>query len=363
MKIDRRKFMAKALTTAAAFPLISSLPNISFAEAIGAPWNGKSFIFDAMGELREVYKDSLVEEMLASGIRSICVTLADPKYQEDEAYDLTMEQLLYYNRFLDSKSQYYMRTTTVKDIAKAREEGKMAVFYLTQNSTHFRRDLDNVDVFYNLGLRSSQITYNYQNWAGAGCKEINGSGLTTFGHELVKKMNDIGMLIDTSHSNEATTLDTINASAEPIIISHTCCKDLFVHERNMPDSILRRLAKNGGLVGLTQMRTFMTNDQNTEVYYDHIMHAIDVCGMDHVCIGSDRDHRRLTMTKEYIAELRAEEGAQFDASHWPLYFEDLNGPRRMEVIWDGLARRGLSEGQLEKIFGQNVYDLYEKIIG
>ena len=110
MKIDRRKFMAKALTTAAAFPLISSLPNISFAEAIGAPWNGKSFIFDAMGELREVYKDSLVEEMLASGIRSICVTLADPKYQEDEAYDLTMEQLLYYNRFLDSKSQYYMRT-------------------------------------------------------------------------------------------------------------------------------------------------------------------------------------------------------------------------------------------------------------
>ena len=314
MTMNRRKFIAGGLTAAAALPLMASMPNISFAEATGSPWNGKSLIFDAMGELREVYKDSLVEEMLDSGIRSICVTLADPKYQEDVAYDLTMEQLLYYNRFLDSKPEYYMRTTTVADIAKARAENKMAVFYLTQNSTHFRRNLDNVDVFYNLGLRSSQITYNYQNWAGAGCKEINGSGLTTFGHELVEKMNDVGMLIDTSHSNEATTLDTIKASNEPIIISHTCCKDLFDHERNMPDSILRAMAEKGGLVGLTQMRTFMTLDQNTEIYYDHIMHAVDVCGMDHVCIGSDRDHRRLTMTEEYVAELQAEEGDQFDVS-------------------------------------------------
>lgn len=359
MKLDRREFIVGA----AALPLMTALPNISYGEATGTPWNGKSFIFDAMGELREVYKDSLVQEMLDSGLRSICVTLADPKFQEQEAYDLTMDQLLYYNQFLDSKSEFYMRTTTVEDIATARADNKIAVFYLTQNSTHFRRDLDNVDVFYNLGLRSSQITYNYQNWAGSGCKEINGSGLTTFGHELVEKMNDIGMLIDTSHSNEATTLDTIVASKEPTIISHTCCKDLFDHERNVPDRILRVLAEKGGLVGITQMRTFMTRDQNTEFYYDHIMHAIDQCGMDHVCIGSDRDHRRLTMTEEYLAELKAEEGAQFHEDDWPLYFEDLNGPRRMEVVWDGLKGRGLSEGQLEKIFGQNVYDLYAKIIG
>lgn len=359
MKLSRRNFMVGA----AVIPLSNSLPNISFAEALGNPWNGKSLIFDAMGELRAVYKDSLVEEMLASGIRSICVTLVDPKVQGQEAYDKNMEGLLYYNRFLDSKPEYYMRTTTVADIAKARAENKMAVFYLTQNSTHFMRDIDNVDVFYNMGLRSSQITYNYQNWAGSGCKEINGSGLTRFGHDLVERMNDVGMLVDTSHSNEATTLDTIKASKEPIIISHTCCKDLFDHERNMPDYILKALADKGGLVGLTQMRTFMTRDQNTEKYYDHIMHAINVCGMDHVCIGSDRDHRRLTMTEEYVAELKAEEGEQFHESDWPLYFEDLNGPRRMEVIWDGLKKRGLTEAQLEKILGQNVYDLYEKIIG
>ena len=180
---------------------------------------------------------------------------------------------------------------------------------------------------------------------------------------MVKEMNRVGMMIDLSHSNEETTWDTIEASDKPVLISHTCCKDLFEHERNVRDVALRRMAEKGGIVGITQMRTFMTHGQNTEIYYDHIMHAIDVCGMEHVCIGSDRDHRRLTMTEEYIAELRAEEGEQFDASHWPLYFEDLNGPRRMEVIWDGLKRRGLSEGNLERIMGLNIYNFYKTMIG
>ena len=110
------------------------------------------------------------------------------------------------------------------------------------------------------------------------------------------------------------------------------------------------------------MRTFVTTDQNTEIYFDHIMHAIDVCGLDHVCIGSDRDHRRLTMSDEYIAELIREEG-HIDAAEYPLYFEDLNGPRRMEVIWDGLKRRGLSERQLERVMGLNVLRIYEEVIG
>ena len=115
-------------------------------------------------------------------------------------------------------------------------------------------------------------------------------------------------------------------------------------------------------MGITQMRPFVTTDQNTQIYVDHIMHAINVMGIDHVCIGSDRDHRRLTMSEEYIAELIREEG-HINPAEYPLYFEDLNGPRRMEWIWDNLAARGLSEGQLEKVIGINVYNLYEQIIG
>jgi len=98
-------------------------------------------------------------------------------------------------------------------------------------------------------------------------------------------------------------------------------------------------------------------------YYQHIEHALNVCGSDNVCIGSDRDHRRLVLTEEYLAELKREEGENFDRSQWPLYFEELNGPRRMETIWNGLARRGMNQTQLEKLFGLNIHRLYTEVIG
>jgi membrane dipeptidase len=222
-----------------------------------------------------------------------------------------------------------------------------------------------VDVFYGLGVRSSQITYNYQNWAGAGCNEFNGSGLTIFGHELVEKMNDVGMLIDLSHASMGTMADTIAASRTPVITSHSCCKALFQHNRNTTDENIRAIADKGGLFGVTQMRPFMTRqiDDAVHFYYQHIEHAINVGGIDHVCIGSDRDHRRLVLSEEYLEELQREEGENFDRSQWPLYFEELNGPRRMETIWDGLAGRGMNARDLEKLFGLNLQRLYQEVIG
>ncbi|MDA0680752.1 MAG: membrane dipeptidase [Proteobacteria bacterium] len=324
-----------------------------------------ALVIDAMGEIREVYTDSLCREMIESGLNSVTVTLCDPKSYEAEAYNWAMDGILEYDRLIRKEPEFWMKATAVADIQAARDQGKIALFYLFQNSTQFGKDLDNVDVFYGLGVRSSQITYNYQNWAGAGCNELNGSGLTVFGHELVEKMNDAGMLIDLSHANMKTMADTIAASRDPVITSHSCCKALFEHNRNTTDENIRAIADKGGLFGVTQMRPFMTRqiDDAVHFYYQHIEHAINVAGIDHVCIGSDRDHRRLVLTQEYLDELKREEGENFDRSQWPLYFEELNGPRRMETIWDGLAKRGMRQGDLEKLFGQNVRRLYSEVIG
>ena len=113
------------------------------------------------------------------------------------------------------------------------------------------------------------------------------------------------------------------------------------------------------------MRPFMTRqiDNAVHFYYQHIEHSINVAGIDSVCIGSDRDHRRLVLTEEYLQELQREEGENFDRSQWPLYFEELNGPRRMETIWDGLASRGMGSADLEKLFGLNLERLYKEVIG
>lgn len=358
--INRRQFAVSALGSAAA--LSGGLGRRVWAAETPTQ---EALVLDAMGEIRDVYTDELVREMLDAGMNSVTVTLCDPKSFEQQAYDWAIDGVLHYDRLIADKSEFYLKATTVADIDRARQDGKMALFYLFQNSTQFGRDLDTVDVFYGLGVRSSQITYNWQNWAGAGCDEEDGSGLTRFGHELVEKMNEAGMLIDLSHAGMRTMADTIAASSQPIIISHTCCKALYDHNRNTTDENIRATAERGGLVGITQMRPFMTRqiDNAVHYYYEHIEHAVDVAGSEHVCIGSDRDHRRLVLTEEYLDELKREEGENFDRAMWPLYFEELNGPRRMETIWDGLARRGMSQTTLEKVFGLNLHRLYSDVIG
>ncbi len=318
-----------------------------------------------MGEIREVYTDSLCREMINAGMNSVTVTLCDPKSFEARAYELAIDGVLEYDRLIIKENEFWLKATGVAEIQTARDQSRIALFYLFQNSTQFGKNVDNVDVFYGLGVRSSQITYNYQNWAGAGCNESDGSGLTVFGHEVAERMNDIGMLIDLSHANMKTMANTIEASSAPVIVSHSCCRALFEHKRNTTDKNLKALADKGGVFGVTQMRSFMTQqiDDAVHYYYQHIEHALNLAGSDHVCIGSDRDHRRLVLTEEYLDELKREEGENFDPSQWPLYFEELNGPRRMEIIWDGLARRGMGQGQLEKLFGLNIYRVYQEVIG
>ena len=114
------------------------------------------------------------------------------------------------------------------------------------------------------------------------------------------------------------------------------------HRRNTIDANLSALAAHGGVVGICQMRPFLTRKKadNLHAYFDHILHAIKVARIDHVCIGSDRDHRVIRLSPEYLAELKREEGSQVTESELPYFIEELNGPRRMEVVWEGLRKRG-----------------------
>jgi membrane dipeptidase len=321
---------------------------------------------DAMGELRPVYDASLIGEMMDSGIDSITVTLCDPKPVGAEALELAVDGLHIYDRFVASHPGLLHKATTVSDVRHARASGRMAVFYLYQNAEQFGDDLDRVEMFYRLGVRSSQLTYNERNRVGVGCRaEGDEGGLTDFGRALVERMNDVGMLVDLAHANEQTMADAIAHSRSPVINSHTGCDAVHPHIRNMSDANMRATSERGGVVGVCQLRPFLTEKKsdNLHAYFDHIDHAVRVCGIEQVCIGSDRDHRVIEMTPEYEAELRAEEGSQVVSSELPYFIDELNGPRRMEVVWDGLVGRGYSEDDVERIMGGNLFRLYEEVLG
>ncbi len=371
--MDRRTFIRGTAAAAALPGLLPGLASGAHIPAVGL--NGdrpgpmrdpRALIIDAMGELRPIYDPPLVRQMLQSGTDSITVTLCDPKFVGAEALDTAVDGLMEYDRYLAAHPDLFVKAIKVADIDEARRSGRMAVFYLFQNATQFDDDLDRVQMFHKLGLTSCQVTYNERNLAGVGCRaEGDEGGLTEFGREMIDRMNGTGVLVDLAHANEQTMADTIEHSRMPVINSHTGCDAVHAHERNMSDANLRAMAERGGVVGVCQLRPFLTEKKqdNLHAYFDHIDHAVQVCGTDHVGIGSDRDHRVIEMTPEYEAELRAEEGSQVSSSELPYYIDELNGPTRMTVVWDGLVQRGYSAEVIEKIMGGNVYRIYEEVIG
>ncbi len=339
------------------------MPELAGAQQASA--TQRALVMDAMGEIRDVYTPDLLRQIIESGANSVTVTLCDPKSQELQAYQAAIDGILEYDRYIARHPDLLLKATRADDVLKAKSSGRLAIYYLTQNSTHIGRDLDRLDVFYSLGQRCLQLTYNHQNWVGAGCKERTGAGLTEFGHQMVEKLNSIGMLIDLSHASQATMMDAIAASRDPVHISHTACMAVYENVRNTSDESMRALAQKGGLVGICQIRPFLTASRkdNLDAYFQHLKHAISVAGVEHVCIGSDRDHRVIELSEEYMAELKAEEGPNFNPSDWPLFIDQLNGPRRMEVVWDGLVGLGLSEDEAEKVMGTNLFRLYQEVIG
>jgi membrane dipeptidase len=361
--LNRRDFLAKSGLATVAFTM--GMPDFRFSNPLPFSTPQSAMVFDAMGEIRNVYTPELLRQIIGSGLNAIAVTLCDPKSFEQEAVDLAMKGIAEYDKYISENPDLLIKATNIADVDLAKKDGKLAIFYLFQNSTQFGRDLESVDQFYDMGVRSSQITYNYQNWAGTGCKERSQAGLTHFGLELVKKMNVVGMLIDLSHANMPTMADTIKTSTAPVMISHTTCRALKENVRNTTDENLRLLADHGGVAGICQMRPFISDKREGayKLYIDHVLHAINVAGEDHVGIGSDRDHRVVEMTDEYIAELKAEEGPNFHAEDWPLFMDELNGPGRMETIWNSLKDRKLSESVIEKVMGLNVYRVYKEVVG
>lgn len=361
MTVRRRTFALHVATTLGALSL-GARRAAAFAWPVGSQ-GVNTLVWDAMGELREEYDAALLREMLASGMDAISITLCDPKPEGAEALELAVDSLLQYDRFLAAHPQYFVRATSIADVDRAQREGKLAVFYLYQNTVQFGKDLDRVDLFHRMGLRSCQLTYNTKNHAGVGCWEEG--GLSPFGRDLVARMNERRMLIDLSHANMQTMAETVAASRSPVIVSHTACMAVHVNRRNTTDANLRAVAGRGGVVGICQMRPFLTTKKrdNLHAYFDHLLHAIQVAGVEHVAIGSDRDHRVITLTPEYLAELKREEGSQVVENELPYFIDELNGPRRMEVVRDGLSRRGLSAADVDRVMGLNVRRLYRDVIG
>ena len=268
-----------------------------------------------------------------------------------------------------------MMATSVADIRRAKKQDKVAALMGIEGGHAIENSLMALRDFYRLGVRYMTLTHNNTNdWADACCDKARHNGLSDYGREVVREMNRLGMLVDISHVSDETMADVLDISSAPVIASHSSARALNSHLRNVPDELLKRIAKNGGVVMVNfypifidqkaldssrernerlkpqldalnerlkddpkrlaeeRQKVFDANPLPTtplSVLIDHIDHIAKVAGVDHVGIGSDFD----------------------GVSSLPVGMEDIS---KLPVITYELLRRGYKENEIRKILGENL---------
>ena len=263
-----------------------------------------------------------------------------------DPYEGAMRWMAGWNRFLRSHGCFLGRVESAGDFGRVPGRGELGLVIGFQNSSHFRT-LEDVEMFYGLGQRVSQLTYNETNRLGSGCYAETDRGLSAFGAGVVGEMNRLGMAIDVSHCGERTSLEAIEASEDPVLITHSNCRALVPRQpRCKSDRVIRRMADRGGVMGITVVRAFVGSSRPTvENLLDHFDHVVRLVGVEHVGIGSDVDVTGIDPATGRPNPLYVIRGLDLEA--------------RVFQIADGLLRRGYSADAIRAILGGN----FQRVLG
>lgn len=297
----------------------------------------------------------------ASGLTAVNVTLGYVAGDMDP-YAFTIAEIDVWDRIVGDHSQDLVKVETAADILRAKREGRIGVIFGFQNAAQVGAAGERIDTFAARGVRIVQLTYNGRNQFGAGAMAAEDTGLTEPGRALVGRLNARHVMVDLSHSGERTCLDAIQTSTQPASINHTGCRAITDLPRNKTDAELRLVAEHGGFVGIYFM-PFLAADghaRSTDVVL-HLEHAIDVCGEDHVGLGTDGpvsaiddlDAYAATLAREVAARQQAGIGAAGERPDTCPFVVDLRGVRQFHALADRLAARGHSTSRIEKILGLN----------
>lgn len=266
-------------------------------------------------------------------------------HKKDISRTLSMINALYHTEKMncnDLKIAY-----SLEGILKTIKEGKIAAVSTIEGGYSLVKEnaIELLNQYYDLGVRAMSLTWNYSNELGEGVyrkyddldRSPSSGGLTSLGKEVIKKMNNLGMIIDVSHLDEGTFWDVIDTSTSPITASHSGAYNLKKHGRNLKDEQLLALKEKSGVIGVVLYPGFISDKEDVYVkdYVDHIDYIVDLIGIDYVAIGSDFD------------------GASM--------IKDLKDASQIGKIINELEKRGYSYKEIEKIKYKNIFRVMDKV--
>ena len=275
-----------------------------------------------------------------------------------------------WNGFVAEYPDWFQRVDDAGDFETVKKSGKVGIMITFQNSDHFR-SADDVETFFALGQRLSQLTYNYQNRIGCGFLERNDGGLTVFGRAIVERMERVGMAVDVSHCADRTTLDTLDVAKRPVVFSHASCRALVPgHLRCKTDEMIRKMAKSGGVMGIPFLRMMVHDDEPVTIEHvlDHFDHVRTLVGVESLAVGSDMD---VVGNPNPVNGPGAGNPATPNFERYRLHTNakgellltvaGLDHPRRTFDLVEGLLRRGYSDAHISLILGGNAVRVFRSL--
>jgi membrane dipeptidase len=338
----------------------------------------KAIVIDALGGLGELDPDAPEDAPLSaralsdardSGVTVINFTINDVGNGPNK-FMAAVKNIAALEHELMLHPDALMKILRGRDIQAAKAGKRLGIVYGCQDTTMLEADLKNLAVFADLGVRIVQPTYNVRNLMGDGCIEKSDGGLSKMGYDFVAEMNRLKMLLDLSHAGPRTIAEGIAASKAPMAITHTGCRALVDLPRNTWDSELRALADRGGVAGMYFMPFLREAGQpHAADLIRHIEHAANICGEDHVGLGTDGSISGVPLTDAYRAYFRksvearkkAGFGAPGESAEVLTIVPEYNDPRRFERLANDLGKSGWTGSRIDKLLGANFARLFAEV--
>ena len=310
-----------------------------------------------------------------SGVTVACGTFSGA-HRMSGAFDRASEAIARGYLFVDALGGALQIARRSADIECIHRDGAHGIVIDFQNTTAFGDDLSRVDYFYNLGLRMVQLTYNLRNLVGDGCTEAHQGGLSYFGREMVQRLNEARILVDVSHCSEQVGWDAMKISTAPIVVSHSASKAVCYHDRGKTDELAKAVADHGGYFGVVIVPGFIAESPEATLddFARHIEHLVDVMGIDHVGIGTDKTGPGpgTESIVQYPDSMPRHRPGSFDWAGFRLKEHRLTPEYHLKGYRDfgdwpnltvELAQRGFNEEELRKVLGLNFLRVFREVVG
>ena len=247
----------------------------------------------------------------------------------------------------------------LEDIEQAHQSGRVGLVFGLEAATPIENEIERLDVLYGLGLRQIGIAYSDSNSLGSGLSERIDGGLTHFGRRAVRRMNQLGLAIDISHSGDQTGIDTCRASTQPVFMTHAGARAVWDIARMKGDDVLRAVADTGGVIGMSAApHTTLSHAHplhNIHSVMDHFEYCAELVGIDHVAFGPDTlygDHVGLHTVFSHLLSGATSNAPNFEKV---AYVDGLENPtENFENICGWLVQHGYSDADIVAVLGANI---------